>query len=85
MWKCPECGREFKNTNQNHSCGVTPASVDEYIAVQSADVQSILIKVRETIGVAVVSGDASHAGRSLDEIIRFMEEYADAELTEVER
>ena len=36
-----------------------------------------------TIGVAVVSGDITHAQRSLDEIIRFMEEHADAELTEV--
>jgi uncharacterized protein YlxP (DUF503 family) len=38
-----------------------------------------------TIGVAVVSDDAAHAQRSLDEIIRFMEEHADAELTEVEK
>ena len=36
-----------------------------------------------TIGVAVVSGNIAHAQRSLDEIIRFMEEHADAELTEV--
>jgi len=38
-----------------------------------------------TIGVAVVSGDTAHSQRSLDEIIRFMEEHADAELTEVEK
>jgi len=38
-----------------------------------------------TIGVAVVSGDAAHAQRSLDEVVRFMEEHADAELTEVEK
>ena len=37
-----------------------------------------------TIGVAVVSGDAAHAQCSLDEIIRFMEGHADAELIEVE-
>ena len=37
-----------------------------------------------TIGVAVVSGDATHAQHSLDEIIRFMEDNPDAELTEVE-
>jgi len=37
-----------------------------------------------TIGVAVVSGDAAHAKNSLDAIIRFMEEHADAELTGVE-
>ena len=38
-----------------------------------------------TIGVAVVSGDIAHAQRSLDEIIRFMEEHADAELVELEK
>jgi len=38
-----------------------------------------------TIGVAVVSGDVAHAQNSLDEVIRFMEDYADAELTGVER
>ena len=39
-----------------------------------------------TIGIAVVSGDISHARQLLDEIIRFMDEYAeyaDAELTEI--
>ena len=37
-----------------------------------------------TIGVAVVSGDTVHRENSLDEIIRFMEEHADAELTTTE-
>lgn len=37
-----------------------------------------------TIGISVVSGNNSHAKRSLDEIIRYMEEHADAELTEAE-
>ena len=37
-----------------------------------------------TIGIAVVSGDAAHAQRSVDEIIRFMEEHTDAELTDVD-
>ncbi|MGI6150893.1 MAG: DUF503 domain-containing protein [Christensenellales bacterium] len=37
-----------------------------------------------TIGVAVVSGDFAHARRSLDEIIRYMEGQADAELTDVD-
>jgi len=34
-----------------------------------------------TIGVAVVSGEVPHAQNMLDEVIRYMEEYADAELT----
>jgi uncharacterized protein YlxP (DUF503 family) len=38
-----------------------------------------------TIGVAAVSGDLSHARRCLDEIIRFMEAHADAELISCER
>jgi uncharacterized protein YlxP (DUF503 family) len=38
-----------------------------------------------TIGVAVVSGEVSHAQNMLDEIIRYMEEHADAELTAIEK
>jgi len=37
-----------------------------------------------TIGIAVVSGDAAHRKNAIDEIIRFMEKHADAELTAVE-
>jgi uncharacterized protein YlxP (DUF503 family) len=52
------------------------ASVAE---VGSQDIHQTL-----TIGVAVVSGDVAHAQYSLDGIVRYMEEHADAELTEVE-
>jgi len=38
-----------------------------------------------TIGIAVVSGETAHAQKSLDEIVRFMEDHTDAELTRVER
>jgi len=38
-----------------------------------------------TIGVAVVSGEAGHAQRMLEEILRYMEDNADAELIEVEQ
>ena len=38
-----------------------------------------------TIGVSVVSGEISHAQIMIDEIIRYMEINADAELTVVER
>ena len=37
-----------------------------------------------TIGIAVVSGDATHARQSMDEIIRYMEANTDAELSDVE-
>jgi uncharacterized protein YlxP (DUF503 family) len=52
------------------------ASISE---VDTQDLHQIL-----TLGLAVVSGNAAYAGRALDEIIRYMEEHAEAELTEVE-
>ena len=52
------------------------ASVAE---VDSQDLHQTL-----TIGISVVSGDAAHAQNSLNEIIRYMEGHADAELTDVE-
>jgi len=51
------------------------ASVAE---VDTQDVHQLL-----TIGVAVVSGDNAHAQRSLDEIVRYMEENVDGELRDV--
>jgi uncharacterized protein YdhG (YjbR/CyaY superfamily) len=51
MWRCPKCGRDFKNTNQSHSCGKVD-TVDGYIADQSPEVQPILHKIRETIRAA---------------------------------
>jgi uncharacterized protein YdhG (YjbR/CyaY superfamily) len=51
MWKCDKCGKEFKVINQNHYC-VKPTGIDEYIAGQSEEVQSILVKVREVIRAA---------------------------------
>ncbi|MCL2851437.1 MAG: DUF503 domain-containing protein [Defluviitaleaceae bacterium] len=37
-----------------------------------------------TLGVAVVSGESAHARNMLEEIIRYMEEHADADLVDVE-
>jgi len=53
------------------------------VSVSEVDTQNVHQTL--TIGIAVVSGNAAHAQKSLDEIIRFMEEHAEAELTEVER
>ena len=53
------------------------------VSVAEVDTQDVHQTL--TIGVAVVSGNIAHAQHSLDEIIRFMEEHADAELTEVEQ
>jgi len=37
-----------------------------------------------TIGIALVSGDSTHTKKALEEIIRFMEDHTNAELTDVE-
>ena len=42
MWKCPKCGRTFKNTNQDHYCGKTPETVDEYILAQDEEIRDKL-------------------------------------------
>ena len=48
MWQCPKCKREFKNTNQSHFC-TKAESIDDYIAMQIADLQPIIKKVCEVI------------------------------------
>ena len=57
----------------------------QHFNVSVAEVDTQDMHQTLTLGIAVVSGDAAHAQSSLDEIIRFMEEHTDAELTEVER
>ena len=52
------------------------------VSIAEIDTQDIMQTL--TIGIAVVSGDAAHRRDSIDEIIRFMEEHADAELTAVD-
>jgi uncharacterized protein YdhG (YjbR/CyaY superfamily) len=44
MWKCEKCGREFKNTNQEHSCDKF-TTIEEYIAAQNPKARPILRKV----------------------------------------
>jgi uncharacterized protein YlxP (DUF503 family) len=52
------------------------------VSVAEVDTQDIHQTL--TIGIAVVSGDAAHARSSLDEVIRFIENHSDAELTGVD-
>jgi len=52
------------------------------VSIAEIDTQDVVQTL--TIGLAVVSGDAAHRQNSVDEIIRFMETHADAELTSVE-
>ncbi len=53
MWKCPECGREFKHTGQDHACGEKPATIDEYIAAQDEEKQKDLIEIRRILAAAL--------------------------------
>jgi uncharacterized protein YlxP (DUF503 family) len=52
------------------------------VAIAEIDTQDVHQTL--TIGVAVVSGDAAHRQNSLEEIIRYMEENTDAEMTAIE-
>lgn len=49
MWKCPKCGREFKNTNQGHYCGKAPETVDEYTEQQIPETKEHITNLRNII------------------------------------
>ena len=49
MWKCPKCGREFRNENQSHYCGKAPETVDEYIFAQDECIRDQLQSVRAVL------------------------------------
>ena len=49
MWKCPKCGRAFKNENQSHYCGKAPQTVEEYILAQDEDLRGLLQNVRKVL------------------------------------
>lgn len=53
MWKCPKCGRTFKNTNQDHYCGEAPKTIEEYMERQTEQVQTYLRQVNEAIKSAI--------------------------------
>jgi uncharacterized protein YdhG (YjbR/CyaY superfamily) len=53
MWKCPKCGKEFKNTNQSHFCGEKPKTIEEYIIRQDAEKQADLFLIRQALRQAL--------------------------------
>ena len=61
MWTCPNCGREFKRTNQSHYCGKAPVSIDEYILKQENDIQPALVCLRNTIRDAIPEAEETIA------------------------
>ena len=45
MWKCPKCGRTFKNENQNHYCGKAPETVEDgFLYLDMSDVSNGIIR-----------------------------------------
>ena len=58
MWTCPDCGREFKRTNQSHYCGKAPATVDEYIERQEESLRPTLVSLKNTICEAIPEAEA---------------------------
>lgn len=63
----------------------TIAKVRQKFNVSISEVDTQDVHRTLTIGIAVVSGEMAHAQNSLDEIIRFMENNPESELTGVER
>ena len=61
------------------------AKVRQKFNVSIAEVDTQDVHRTLTLGIAVVSGEMSHAQNSLDEVIRFMEDNVDAELMGIER
>lgn len=53
MWQCPKCGRNFKNTDQDHFCGEPPKTIEAYIYAQSEEVRPLLNQVRDTLRAAL--------------------------------
>lgn len=49
MWRCPKCGRTFRNENQSHYCGKAPETIDEYINAQEEGIRGQLQSVREVL------------------------------------
>ena len=52
MWKCPKCGREFKNQDQGHYC-IKPESIDQYIEFQDEEVRPYLQAIHKAIRGAI--------------------------------
>lgn len=55
MWKCPTCGREFRNIGQSHYCSVKPQTIDEYISLQDQARQADLSLMRQILRDALPS------------------------------
>lgn len=68
--------RQVARSMMEKARGKFNASIAE---VETQDLHQTL-----TVGLAVVSGDGAHAQRMIDEIVRYMGEHTEAEMTAVE-
>ena len=53
MWICPKCGREFARSQQDHYCGTAPATIEDYILDQAAEIQPCLSELHRIITLAL--------------------------------
>jgi uncharacterized protein YdhG (YjbR/CyaY superfamily) len=63
MWKCPICHRSFSKVNQPHTCSLNPQTVDDYIALQPKESQSLLQTVREAIHEVILMQRKPYRGK----------------------
>ncbi|MCL2406902.1 MAG: DUF503 domain-containing protein [Defluviitaleaceae bacterium] len=72
----------LKDKRQVRRSLVDKARIKFNVSIAEVGAQDVMQTL--AVGVAVVSAQASHARDSLDEIIRYMENNADAELVDIE-
>lgn len=63
MWTCPECDRNFKNTNQSHMC--TNTTIDDIFADKPAE----LLLAFDKLLVGVIDWEPSSVGTSTKAVI----------------
>ena len=76
----PDAG-SLKDKRQVRRSLIEKAKQRFNVSISEVDVQDVHQKL--VLGIAVVSSEATHAENSLDEIIRFLENNPNAELTEI--
>lgn len=53
MWKCPKCGRTFKNVSQEHYCGEAPKTIEDYIRQQPEESKPYLHEIHAALRTAL--------------------------------
>ena len=71
----------LKDKRQVRQSLIAKARTKFNVSIAEVDTQDIHQTL--TLGIAIVSADGKHARQMFDEIVRFVEENADAELVEI--